>query len=98
LAAVAIEGENSAGNAPQYAIDVSWQPVAEADLAGYAVYRREGDGGWQRISPTEPLVPPAFRDTQVLPGHTYRYAVSAIGQNGHQSARSEEAEESVPSP
>jgi hypothetical protein len=94
LAAVAIEGEN----APQYAIDVSWQPVAEADLAGYAVYRREGDGAWQRISPAEPLVPPAFRDAQVLAGHTYRYAVSAIGQNGHESGRSEEAEESVPNP
>jgi fibronectin type 3 domain-containing protein len=77
---------------------VSWQPVAEADLAGYAVYRREGDGAWQRISPAAPLVPPAFRDAQVQPGHTYHYAVSAVGQNGHESARSEEAEESVPNP
>jgi hypothetical protein len=94
LAAVATANEN----APQYAIDVSWQPVAEADLAGYAVYRREGDGAWQRISPVEALVPPAFRDTQVQPGHTYHYAVSAVGQNGHESARSEEAEESVPNP
>jgi len=98
LAAVAIEGENGAGNTPQFAIDVSWQPVAEADLAGYIVYRREGEGAWQRISPAEPLVPPAFRDAQVLAGHIYRYAVSAIGQNGHESARSEEAEESVPNP
>ncbi|MGA3010780.1 MAG: hypothetical protein ABSD72_11030 [Terracidiphilus sp.] len=98
LAAVAIEGENAAGNATQFTIDVSWQPVAEASLAGYIVYRREGDGAWQRISPAAPLVPPAFRDTQVLAGHTYRYAVSAIGQNRHESARSEEAEESVPNP
>jgi hypothetical protein len=94
LAAVAIMGENGAGPA----IDLSWQPVAEADLAGYAVYRREGDGPWQRISSAEPLVPPAFHDAQVQPGHTYRYAVSAIGQNGHESARSEEAEETVPNP
>jgi hypothetical protein len=98
LAAVAVGSENGAGNAPQFAIDVSWQPVAEADLAGYIVYRREGEGVWQRVSPAEPLVPPAFRDAQVLAGHTYRYAVSAIGQNGHESARSEEAEESVPNP
>lgn len=94
VAAVAIEGEN----ASQYAIDVSWQPVSEAELAGYIVYRREGDGAWQRISPVEPLVPPAFRDVQVIAGHAYRYAVSAIGQNGHESARSEEAEETVPNP
>jgi hypothetical protein len=94
LAAVATTGENGAGNA----IDLSWQPVTDADLAGYAVYRREGDGGWQRISPAGPLVPPAFHDTQVQPGHSYRYAVSSIDQGGHESARSVETEETVPNP
>ena len=94
LAAVATAGENGA----ETAIDLSWQPVADPDLAGYAVYRREGEAAWQRISPAEPLVPPAFHDAQVQPGHTYRYAVSAIGQNGHESARSAETEESVPNP
>jgi len=96
LAAVATTGENGAGNAPQYAIDLSWQPVTDADLAGYAVYRREGDGDWQRISPAGPLVPPAFHDPQVQPGHSYRYAVSSIDQGGHESARSTETEETVP--
>jgi hypothetical protein len=98
LAAVATTGENVAGNA----IDQSWQPVTDADLAGYIVYRREAGAEsqavWQRISPTAPLVPPAFHDTQVHPGHTYRYAVSAIDQGGHESARSAEAEETVPNP
>jgi hypothetical protein len=98
LAAVATTGENGAGNAPQYAIDLSWQPVTDPDLAGYAVYRREGEGGWQRISPAEPLVPPAFHDAQVQPGHSYRYAVSAISQGGHESVRSAETVESVPNP
>ena len=94
LAAVATTGET----APQFAIDLSWQPVTDANLAGYAVYRCEGEAAWQRISSAEPLVPPAFHDTQLQPGHTYRYAVSAIGQNGHESPRSAEAEESVPNP
>jgi fibronectin type 3 domain-containing protein len=94
LAAVATTGENGAGNA----IDLSWQPVTDADLAGYFVYRREGDGGWQRISPAAPLVPPAFHDAQVQPGHSYRYAVSSINQGGNESARSAETEESVPNP
>ena len=93
LAAVATASEDGAENA----IDLSWQPVTDADLVGYAVYRREGEAVWQRISPAEPLVPPAFHDAQVRPGHTYRYAVSAIGQNGHESARSAETEETVPS-
>jgi hypothetical protein len=94
LAAVATTGDNGAGNA----IDLSWQPVTDADLAGYAVYRREGDGGWQRISPAGPLVPPAFHDSQVQPGHSYRYAVSSISQGGNESARSAETEESMPNP
>jgi hypothetical protein len=94
LAAVASTGDNGAGNA----IDLSWQPVTDADLAGYFVYRREGDGGWQRISPAAPLVPPAFHDSQVQPRHSYRYAVSSISQGGNESARSAETEESVPNP
>jgi hypothetical protein len=80
------------------AIDLSWQPVTDADLAGYAVYRREGDGPWQRITPAQPLVPPGFHDTRVQPGHTYRYAVTAIDQGGHESPRSTETEETVPNP
>ena len=97
LAAVA----TAADAATEAAIDLSWQPNTEADLAGYAVYRLEpggANGNWQRISPAEPLVAPAFHDTQVQPGHTYRYAVSAIDRGGHESARSAEAEESVPNP
>ena len=94
LDAVATASEDGA----HFAIDLSWQPVSDANLAGYIVYRCEGDSSWQRISPAEPLVSPAFHDTQVQPGHTYRYAVSAIGQNGHESARSTLAEETIPSP
>jgi predicted small lipoprotein YifL len=94
LAAVAIPGF---GSNPA-AIDLSWQPVPDTNLAGYLVYRREGNDPWQRISPAEPQLGPAFHDPQVQPGHTYRYAVSAIGQNGHESPRSEETEETVPNP
>ncbi len=94
LAAVAIAGE--AGG--ETAIDLSWQPGTDADLAGYIVYRREGDEGWQRISSAQPVVSPAFHDTQVQSGHTYHYAVSAIDQGGHESARSAEAQETVANP
>jgi hypothetical protein len=78
------------------AIDLSWQPVVDPNLAGYVVYRREGDADWQRISPAQPQIPPAFHDPHVQPGHTYRYSVIAIAQNGHQSPRSAETEETVP--
>jgi hypothetical protein len=94
LAAVGTAAENSAGPA----IDLSWQPDTEPDLAGYIVYRRDGNGPWQRISPAQPVVGPAFHDANVAAGHTYRYAVSAIDQEGHESARSEAAEEMAPQP
>ncbi len=94
LAAVATAGDS--GTEPS--IDLNWQPVTDPDLAGYAVYRREKEGIWQRISHAQPIVPPAFHDAQVQPGHTYSYAVSAIDQGGHESARSIETEETVPQP
>ncbi len=94
LAAVATAGD--AGM--ETSIDLSWQPVTDPDLAGYAVYRSESGGAWRRISPAQPIVPPAYHDAQVQPGHTYSYAVSAIDQGGHESARSAETEETVPQP
>jgi hypothetical protein len=97
LAAVATAGAEGAGPA----IDLNWQPGTEADLAGYIVYRREAgqpESSWQRISPAQPVVPPDYHDANVQPGHTYLYAISAVDQQGHESARSAEAEETVPAP
>jgi len=97
LAAVATAGAEGAGPA----IDLNWQPGAEADLAGYIVYRRDSvqpESSWQRISPAQPVAEPGYHDANVQPGHTYMYAVSAVDQQGHESARSVAAGETVPSP
>jgi len=92
LAAVANPAENGAGPS----IDLSWQPDSDTGLAGYIVYRRQAGENWQRISLPQPV--PDFRDTKVQPGHSYHYAVTAIDQSGNESARSAEAQESVPNP
>lgn len=79
------------------AIDLSWQPDTEADLAGYTVYRREAGttAAPARISP--PAQPePSFRNTTAQPGHTYEYSVSATDRDGNESPRSAEVEESLP--
>lgn len=91
LVAVATRG----GDGHTASIDLSWEPDDENDVAGYVVYRRDGDGAWERISPPQPVVGPAFHDAQVQPGHSYRYAVSAVDEGGHESERSKEAQESV---
>ncbi len=87
-------GENDA----ETAIDLSWEPDSESDIAGYIVYRRDGGGAWERISPAEPVVGPAFHDVHIQAGHAYSYTVSAIDQGGHESARSAETQETVPTP
>jgi hypothetical protein len=97
LAAVATEAEAGAGPA----VDLNWQPNTEADLAGYVVYRRDAgsrESSWQRISPPQPIAAPGYHDATVKPGHTYLYAVSAVDEQGHESARSAVAEETVPAP
>ncbi len=94
---MAAPGENGAGPS----IDLSWLPDTEADLAGYIVYRREpaeASTVWQRISPAAPVVGPGFHDANVQPGRLYAYAVSAIDREGHESARSNEASDTVPAP
>jgi hypothetical protein len=99
LAAVAA----SVGSSGTWAIDLSWQPDADPDLAGYAVYRREAvaegqaASAWQRISPAQPVIGPGFHDAAVAAGHNYEYAVTAIGQNGRESEKSAIAQEAVPS-
>jgi hypothetical protein len=94
LVAVVTRSENGS----ETAIDLSWEPDAESDVAGYIVYRREGDAVWERISLAEPVVGPAFHDVHVRAGHSYSYTVSAIDQGGHESARSAETQETVPTP
>ena len=94
LAAVAIAADPASGTPAS--IDLSWQPNAEPDLAGYEVYRREDQTPWQRISGDQPVIGPAFHDAHVLPGHTYRYGVSAVDNGGHESGRSADASETVP--
>jgi hypothetical protein len=89
LAAVAAPDEG--------AIDLSWAPDTETDLAGYAVYRREAAADAIRISPPDrPIDTPAFRDATAQPGHEYSYSVTAIDRDGNQSQRSAEVKETLP--
>jgi len=86
------------GSPDEHAIDLSWSPNTENDLAGYIVYRREAGSTAApiRISPTQPIVGPAFRDAAAEPGKGYAYSVSAIDHDKNESPRSPEVEETLP--
>jgi hypothetical protein len=77
------------------AIDLVWAPVADLDLAGYNVYRHEAGGVAVKLN-RDPVKTPAYRDGNVAAGKSYVYAVSAVDVRGNESARSEEAGETVP--
>jgi hypothetical protein len=83
------------GPGQQPFIDLIWAPVTDADLDGYNVYRHEEGGAPVKLN-SEPVRIPAFRDVQVVSGRTYSYSVSAVDLRRNESARSEEARESVP--
>jgi hypothetical protein len=76
-------------------IDLIWAPVTNADLAGYNVYRGDGNGPAVKLN-SELVKSPAYRDSAVVSGKTYSYSVSAVDVRGNESQRSEETSESVP--
>jgi hypothetical protein len=83
------------GAGQQLFIDLIWAPDNDVDLAGYNVFRREA--GAEPVKTNAELVKtPAYRDMNVASGKNYFYSVSAVDVRGNESARSEEAGESVP--
>ncbi|HVW08550.1 MAG TPA: hypothetical protein VHC90_08210 [Bryobacteraceae bacterium] len=66
-------------------IELSWNSVTDADLAGYRVYR----GG---VKIADGLQSPVYSDKDVTAGSRYVYQVSAVDQAGNESEKSEAAE------
>jgi hypothetical protein len=83
------------GPGQQAFIDLIWAPVTDADLAGYNVYRHEPGSAPEKLN-SDLVKAPAYRDMSVIKGRSYIYSVSAVDVRGNESARSEEASESVP--
>lgn len=90
-------GLQAVADAETKAIDLSWQPNTEADLAGYVVYRRDAGSNAAPVRISKDVQPaPTFHDANVQPGQSYAYSVSAVDHDGNESARSAEAEETLP--
>jgi hypothetical protein len=78
------------------AIDLSWSPDSDSDLAAYYIYRRDVQGHMPAKRIASVGAETSFRDTEVEAGNSYAYSVSAIDQSGNESNRSPEVEETLP--
>jgi hypothetical protein len=67
-----------------------WTPVDAPDLAGYLVFRAEGDRPPVLLT-KEPVTDPFFTDDAAAQGKRYRYTVRAVDRAGNRSAASPEA-------
>jgi fibronectin type 3 domain-containing protein len=71
-------------------IRLAWEAVGDADLAGYRIYRSTTAGrGYQPLTPAL-QAGTTYVDSDVRPGQTYFYVVTAVD-------RARRANESVPS-
>jgi fibronectin type 3 domain-containing protein len=98
VAAPALAGPDDAIRKP--AIDLSWEPDMEPQLAGYRVYRREPDGTtpdvWRPLG-AKAVAVPAYRDLSVVAGQRYAYRVTAVDSAAKESPPSGEVNETAPS-
>lgn len=72
------------------AVELVWTANTEPDLAGYNVYRREGQTA-QRVN-NELVRTPIFRDATAPAGETLSYYVTAVDLSGNESKASAEEE------
>jgi hypothetical protein len=76
-------------------LEVLWAPSADADLAGYRVYRAAPGGPRERIAEVG-TSRSAWLDETARPGVAYAYTVAAFDQAGNESASAEPVESSLP--
>jgi hypothetical protein len=76
-------------------LEILWSPSAEADLAGYRVYRAAPGGAPERIAEVG-TSRAAWLDETAERGVVYRYSVAAFDQAGNESERGEPVEAALP--
>jgi len=68
-------------------VELIWNANTEPDLAGYNVYRRDGEGAPHKLN-SELVGTPLYRDVTAEAGHRYTYWVTAVDAAGNESAPS----------
>ena len=76
-------------------IKLMWKPNAEADLAGYVIYKKKAsETKWARLNPV-PLAETNYTDSNVKEGEAYQYRITAVdnAESPNESTPSEEVTE-----
>ena len=76
--------------------DLSWSISPDNDIAGYNIYRNEGEITTRTKLNPALLLTPAFRDMNVVPGRHYLYTVTAVDRAGNESPGSTPISGDVP--
>ncbi len=84
----------SATPVPQ-GILLNWSPSPDPDLAGYVVYRGTSQGELEPLT-AQLLATAGYTDTDVTPGVTYFYAVTAVDNAGNESAVAQSTSATAP--
>ena len=97
---------SDAGNSPVleslsgtgvHVVDLTWQ-ASTSSVEGYYVYRGTVSGGPYTQVSASLVNPTAYSDLSVTAGQTYYYVVTAVASGNEQSAYSNEASATVPTP
>ena len=64
-------------------VELEWEAVAASDLAGYIVWRSEGDAPFRKMG--DPVTVPSFSDKEVRSGVKYRYKIASVDTLGNES-------------
>ncbi|MDQ6758863.1 MAG: hypothetical protein M3Z32_03220, partial [Acidobacteriota bacterium] len=75
-------------------IELAWERNTEPDFKGYRVYRRTGEGTFEKIG--ELIEAPSFSDKKVETGKRYGYAISSVDQAGNESPKTPVVEMDAP--
>jgi hypothetical protein len=70
------------------AIKITWESNAEADLAGYNLYKSSSENGPFGVVNSQALLCPWYFD-EMLPGAMTFYKVTAVDESGNESAYSQ---------
>ena len=83
---------------PSHSVSLSWTASSSTGLLGYNIYRSLASGGPYTKLNSSPVSGTNYFDSSVTAGLTYYYVATAVGQGNVESAYSNQATATIPSP